>query len=116
MQTRIFVPASRLVGFGLLSAVVSCGDGTASTPPGGDPVPIDLVPITDINPASDVVEINLVAAPGTTQFGSDGTASIWGYADGAREPAEPIVPGPLIEANQGDTVIVHFTNLLSEGT
>jgi FtsP/CotA-like multicopper oxidase with cupredoxin domain len=110
------VSAARLAAFGLLGAVVSCGDGAASTARGRDPVPIDLVPITDINPASDVVEVNLVAAPGQTQFGSSGTANIWGYADGALESPEPIVPGPLIEAKQGDTVIVHFTNHLPEAT
>jgi FtsP/CotA-like multicopper oxidase with cupredoxin domain len=111
---RLAVSAARFAAFGLLGAVVSCGDGNApstSRAPG-----LDLVPITDVNPASDVVEINLIAAPGQTRFGSDGTAYIWGYADGALEPAEPVVPGPLIEAKQGDTVIVHFTNLLPEAT
>jgi FtsP/CotA-like multicopper oxidase with cupredoxin domain len=107
--------AARFVGFGLLGAVVSCGDGTPSKPSEIDPVP-ELVPITDMNPASDVVEVSLIATPGQTRFGSEGTANIWGYADGARLPAEPIVPGPLIEAKQGDTVIVHFENLLPEGT
>ena len=116
MQTKSNL-AARFAGLGLLGGVVSCGHGGSSTPPGTDPVAdIDLVPITDINPASDVVEVNLIAAPGQTRFASSGTANIWGYADGASEPAEPIVPGPLIEANQGDTVIVHFENRLPEAT
>jgi FtsP/CotA-like multicopper oxidase with cupredoxin domain len=109
------VTTARFVGFGLLGAVASCGDGAPSRPPDVDLVP-DLVPITDLNPASDVVEVALSAVPGRTRFGSDGTANIWGYADGAEQPTAPIVPGPLIEAKQGDTVIVHFENLLPEAT
>jgi FtsP/CotA-like multicopper oxidase with cupredoxin domain len=116
MPARVPLRVVRFVGFSLFGLVASCGDGRSSTPAGVDAVPIDLVPITDINPASNVVEVELVAAPGQTRFATGGEANIWGYADGAGESAVPIVPGPLIEANQGDTVIVHFTNLLPEGT
>jgi FtsP/CotA-like multicopper oxidase with cupredoxin domain len=77
---------------------------------------LDLTPITDLNPASDIVEINLVAATGQTKFNDGVPAEIWGYADGARDPITAIVPGPVIEARQGDTVIVHFTNRLPEAT
>jgi FtsP/CotA-like multicopper oxidase with cupredoxin domain len=115
MRTKGSVEVGRFVGPWLAIVAISCGNAGASTQ-GHDPVPLDLVPITDINPAHDVVEIDLIAAPGRTRFGSHGTTNIWGYADGTREPAEPVVPGPLIEANQGDTVIVHFENRLSEGT
>jgi FtsP/CotA-like multicopper oxidase with cupredoxin domain len=103
--------ATRVTAVGFLGVLASCGDD-----PQPKPAAIDLVPITDINPADGVVEVNLVAAPGQTRFDADGPANIWGYADGARQPLTPIVPGPVIEARQGDTVIVHFTNLLPEGT
>src|SRR4051812_13864348 len=61
----------------------------------------------DLNPATDVVEINLTASalawdPGTGVAINDGVAY-----DGS-------VPGPLIEANVGDTVIAHFVNDLDE--
>jgi FtsP/CotA-like multicopper oxidase with cupredoxin domain len=94
-----------------LGASVACGGASSPQTPG-----MDLTPITDLDPAAGVVEVHLVAAPGRAQLGGSGAAEIWGYADGARQPLEPIVPGPLIEARQGDTVIVHFTNQLPEAT
>jgi FtsP/CotA-like multicopper oxidase with cupredoxin domain len=115
MRAKVSVEMSRCVSLGLALVVISCGNAGASTQ-SDDLVPLDLVPLTDIHPAPDVVEVDLIAAPGRTRFGSRGTANVWGYADGTRDPVEPVVPGPVIEANQGDTVIVHFTNLLPEGT
>jgi FtsP/CotA-like multicopper oxidase with cupredoxin domain len=108
---RVICVAKRIGILGVTAMVMSCGDNSPPAPP-----ELDLVPITDLNPADDVVEVNLIAAPGETRFVADGAAQIWGYADGAREPLTPIVPGPLIEAHLGDTVIVHFTNLLPEDT
>ncbi|MSP54653.1 MAG: multicopper oxidase family protein [Myxococcales bacterium] len=66
-------------------------------------------PATDLDPAAGIVEVNLAAAafewdPGTGVALTEGVA----YDDS--------VPGPLIEANAGDTVVVHFTNNLNEPT
>jgi FtsP/CotA-like multicopper oxidase with cupredoxin domain len=47
---------------------------------------------------------------------STGPAEVWAYRDGAKKGARGSVPGPLIEAKQGDRVIVHFRNELPEGT
>src|SRR5262245_42577102 len=95
----------------LALATSACGEEQAAVPPG-----LELTTITDLDPGEGVVEINLVAKPGETSFRDGAAAGIWGYADGSVDPVRALVPGPLIEARQGDTVIVHFTNLLSEGT
>jgi FtsP/CotA-like multicopper oxidase with cupredoxin domain len=91
---------------------VSCADDNER--PTGPP--LDLTTITDINPAADVVEVNLVAAVGQTQYVGGKVTQIWGYKDGSKADAVPIVPGPTIEARRGDTVIVHFRNELPEST
>src|SRR5687767_12827056 len=80
------------------------------------PRDLGLVPITDLDPAPDIIEVNLIAMTGETRFIAGKPAQIWGYADGALADPRALVPGPLIEARQGDTVIVHFTNLLPEDT
>ena len=62
----------------------------------------------DINPADDIVEVNLVAAETTWQFIDGIDTRVYAY-NGS-------IPGPTIEAKVGDTVIVHFTNDLPEET
>jgi FtsP/CotA-like multicopper oxidase with cupredoxin domain len=106
------LPGVRLLAAALVISAGACGDDNG----GGGAPSVDLTPITDLDPASDVVEVDLIATTGRTRFGRGGIAEIWGYADGARDPVQAIVPGPVIEARQGDTVIVHFTNLLPEAT
>lgn len=62
----------------------------------------------DINSDPGIVEINLSAAPLTVEFSPGVSSEVWAYNDS--------LPGPLIEANQGDRIIVHFTNNLPEAT
>jgi len=63
---------------------------------------------TDINPDPNIVEINLEAKESTVEF-SDGVISkVYAY--------NGVVPGPLIKAKKGDTLIVNFTNNLPEST
>jgi FtsP/CotA-like multicopper oxidase with cupredoxin domain len=102
---------TRLFTCGILLLTIGCGEVPVSAPPH-----LELTTISDLNSADGIVEVNLVAAQGKTHFGDTGAAAIWGYADGARDPLQALVPGPLIDAQLGDTVIVHFTNLLPEGT
>ncbi len=64
-------------------------------------------PAPDLDPAGDVVEVDLTASalawdPGTGVPLDEGVAY-----DGS-------VPGPLIEANAGDTIVAHFHNDLDE--
>lgn len=73
-------------------------------------------PLVDTNPDPDLVEVQLVAAVGKQRYLADGEAMIWGYRDGAAKDSRVTVPGPLLEAQQGQRVIVHFTNELPEGT
>ena len=63
---------------------------------------------TDINPAADIVEVNLSADVTTWQFISGIETDVYAY--------NGTIPGPTIEANIGDTVIVNFTNNLPEAT
>ncbi len=62
----------------------------------------------DINPDPNIVEINLEAKESIVEF-SDGVISkVYAY--------NGVVPGPLIKAKKGDTLIVNFTNSLPEST
>lgn len=67
------------------------------------------LPAIDFNPDPDVVEVVLIAHVNQVRFTPGG-------------PRTPVytyngrIPGPLIEAEVGDTLIVHFFNLLPEET
>lgn len=65
----------------------------------------DLVPATDINPDPDIVEVNMTADEATVDVDGDGSPDNVFAFNG-------VVPGPLIEAKVGDTVIIHYTNNL----
>lgn len=82
---------------------------------------LDLTVLEDVNPAENIVEVYLEAAETDVSFaeqdkkkGKDEkkvkpvTTRVWAY-NGS-------IPGPLIEANVGDVLIVHFTNNLPEST
>jgi FtsP/CotA-like multicopper oxidase with cupredoxin domain len=62
----------------------------------------------DLDPADDVVEVHLRAAPTTVSWVDGGTTQAWAYND--------LVPGPLIHARVGDTVRVVLENALPEAT
>src|SRR3970040_301701 len=70
----------------------------------------DLVLSTahDLNPAPNIVEIELEAKLAEIEFLPGKKTTAWTYNGG--------VPGPLIRARVGDRVIVHFTNRLPEAT
>ena len=73
-------------------------------------------PLVDTNPDPDVFEVQLIAAVGEQSYLPDGAATVWGYRDGAAKKSHVSVPGPLLEVEQGQRVIVHFTNQLPEST
>lgn len=63
----------------------------------------------DINPNSSIVEINLVAQLSTHKYSDTRNATaVYSY--------NGFIPGPTIEANVGDTLIVNFKNLLPDPT
>lgn len=72
--------------------------------------------LTDTNDDPETVEVKLVAAPGQAQYLPDGPAEIWGYRDGADPHSKVTIPGPLLEVEQGQHVIVHFENQLPDDT
>jgi FtsP/CotA-like multicopper oxidase with cupredoxin domain len=82
------------------------------------PVAVDvaMLPALDVNPDPRIVEVSLVAEPAEFAYLSGTSTAVWGYRDGSRPDAVVTVPGPLIEANQGDTLIVHFHNQLEIGS
>lgn len=62
----------------------------------------------DINPAKDVVEVFLTAQESVWGFGLETGTPVWTY--------NGVLPGPTIEAEVGDTLVVHLCNALPEPT
>jgi FtsP/CotA-like multicopper oxidase with cupredoxin domain len=62
----------------------------------------------DFNPDPDVVEVVLNARQQVVDFGTGNKTAVWTY--------NGTIPGPTIEADVGDKVIVHFINSLPEET
>src|SRR5687767_4017107 len=81
-----------------------------------EPMSIEPERLTDVNPDPRIVEVELVATTATHEYLLGKLADVWAFRDGARAGAKPTIPGPLLEANLGDTVIVHFRNELPEHT
>ena len=103
----LVVPSALLFALMLASCSEASESAEAST---------DLIPLSDVNPAPDIVEVNLVASAGSTRYLNDGPADIWGYRDGSKAASQASVPGPVMTANKGDRVVVHFRNELPEST
>jgi FtsP/CotA-like multicopper oxidase with cupredoxin domain len=65
------------------------------------------------------VSINLCAVPGTATLTGAVTVPIWGFVlKGAAADCSDVtgvLPGPLLDVNQGDTVTVNVTNALPAG-
>jgi FtsP/CotA-like multicopper oxidase with cupredoxin domain len=102
--------SSRALALLLLAA--SCGsDETGSSSARNPPAPdawVDPTPAADKNPDPKVVEIDLEAREAQKSYLEGKTTTVWSY--------NGTVPGPLIEANVGDTLIVHFKNSLPKET
>ena len=64
--------------------------------------------LEDLNDAPDVVEVELTAAPERLELEPGTETDVYAY-DGQ-------VPGPMLEAQEGDSVVIHFTNELPEET
>jgi len=94
-------------------SLLACGSGESVIPR----TPLaSLVPLTDINPDPNVVEVQLVAGLSTTEYVPGVRAQVWAYRDGALAGSVGSVPGPMLQAQQGDLVIVHVRNELPEPT
>jgi FtsP/CotA-like multicopper oxidase with cupredoxin domain len=104
---------------GALLYLMALGCAAGSTPvtqpppsrpaqPSGWDDALHLREAVDINPAPDIVEINLDARVEPVELKPGVITQTWTYDGG--------VPGPLIRAHVGNRVIVHFTNHLPEDT
>ncbi len=62
----------------------------------------------DINPDPHIVEVVITAHERAVRYGTGNRTNVYSYNGG--------VPGPTIEGNVGDTLIVHFYNKLPEET
>lgn len=99
----------RLAGglmLGLLCSLAACGEAMPRPPL---PPP---VPLTDINPDPRIVEVELVAGLSSTEYLPGKPAQVWAYRDGAKPGSVGTVPGPLLQAQVGDQIIVHLRNEL----
>jgi FtsP/CotA-like multicopper oxidase with cupredoxin domain len=94
----------------LVAAGADCtGSGVGGS--GGSPVAnawVDPAPAVDKNPDPKIVEIDLEAGKATKAYLPGKTTSVLAY--------NGTVPGPLIDANVGDTLVVHFKNSLAMNT
>ncbi len=91
-------------------AVVGCGSDAATE---REPA---LSAFVDLDPAPDAVEVDLIAEPATWELMAGKPAAVWAFRDGGAAGSAAGIPGPLLDANQGDRVTVHFHNLLPEAT
>ncbi|WP_438016691.1 multicopper oxidase family protein [Sorangium sp. So ce315] len=97
-----------LLGVASLTLLASgCAAERAEGPPAPD-VWVEPAAVPDSNPDPRVVEVDLEAREAEKTYLEGKTTTVLAY--------NGTVPGPLIEANVGDRLIVHFRNSLPEET
>jgi FtsP/CotA-like multicopper oxidase with cupredoxin domain len=84
----------------LLLAIAACGDNSVTD---------EAAVLVDLNPDPSIVEVELVAEEATAELLPGTLANVWAFRDANGRAS---VPGPLLEANLGDRIIVHFENRL----
>ncbi len=104
MLSRRLAVGLLLVLLLVLDTLTDFDSDSGSVWPAQSPDLVKPLTATDLNPDPDVVEIELVAREGTISFGTANMTEVYAY-NGS-------IPGPTIEGKVGDTLIVHFTNLL----
>lgn len=72
--------------------------------------------LVDQNPANNVAEFEVAASLSKAEFLPGKPADVWAYRDASTPGSVGVVPGPLLEVNQGEHVLVHFRNELPETT
>jgi FtsP/CotA-like multicopper oxidase with cupredoxin domain len=97
-----------ILGLTMIS-LVSCQGSSAVPIRGVQGTALRELPVAvDYNMDMRVVEVKLSAAPMMVEFTPGVKTEVWAYNNS--------LPGPIIEAMQGDRVIVHFTNHLPVAT
>lgn len=94
-------------------AMGACGGDAAQGPL---EAPLGPVPLVDVDPDPDAIEVSVVAAPAQWAFLSGKPADVWAYRDGNVPDAAGRVPGPMLLGKVGDRVTVRFRNELPEAT
>ena len=94
-------------------ALTACG-GDAE--PGPLVAPLGPVPLIDVDPDANAIEVSVIAAPARWAFLPNKPADVWAYHDGNAEGDEGRIPGPMLLGKVGDRVTVHFRNDLPEAT
>ena len=97
----------------VLAASCVLASGCGSEAATGFPQPNVLV---DLNEDPAIVEVRLVAEPGTLELLPGKSADVWTFRDGSVTDSPASMPGPMLEATIGDRVIVHFENRLPVDT
>ncbi len=92
----------------LAAGVAACQPPIEPRQPDGFADAIELARPLDLSPDPHVLELDLVARPTSLELTAAGPTAMYGF-DGQ-------VPGPLLEAEVGDLLIVHFRNELPEAT
>ncbi len=72
--------------------------------------------LTDLDPSADVVEVQLVAEVAEVEILAGTSTEVWAYRDGGDPDGVAMVPGPLLDAREGQRVVVHLDNQLPEDT
>src|SRR5215831_6955794 len=105
-----------------LAGLSACGERGSSTPqaaapterasdvsqPDGWDQDLKIAPAEDLNPDPHVLEVNLEAKPVELEILPGKKTTVWTY--------NGQLPGPLLRAQVGDRVIVHFKNSLPVAT
>jgi suppressor of ftsI len=111
--------ARRFVLLALLTALVGAAPHPASaqsshhpdhgtSAPSAAAAPASPPILQNLSSAPNTVEVNITAAPATVSLGPSAATPVYAY--------NGQVPGPTLEAREGDRVIVHFKNDLPEET
>ncbi len=107
MNRSYVLLAVMLIASGRPAFAGACDPGTVASPASFGPT-VRTALAEDVDPAEDIVEVYLTAREAVWDFGIGSGTSVWTY--------NGVVPGPAIEAEVGDTLVVHFCNDLPEGT
>ncbi len=99
--------ALSLLAFSRPAVAGVCDPGTVAAPASFEET-VRPALAEDVDPAGDVVEVHLTAREAIWGFGLGTETPVWTY--------NGVIPGPTIEANIGDTLVVHLCNDLPENT
>ena len=94
-----------------IAALAVLASACGSEPDAAFPQPPRFV---DLDPDPTIVEVHLIAEPGRAELLPGKPADVWTFRDASA--ARGGIPGPLLEANLGDRIVVHFENRLPDPT